>query len=72
MIFIILSIRIFLLSKHSFEKKETFVIYYNPESDIDIFTENINEKRLSIGHIVYYQNNGKLVRFEYHIYSYDI
>ena len=72
MIFILLSIRIFLLSKHSFEKQETFVIYYNPESYIDIFTENINEKRLSIGHIVYYQNNGKLVRFEYHIYNYDI
>ena len=58
---------------HSFEKYETFVFYYNPESEIDKFIQKFvdsDEKCLSIGHFVYDQNNGKLNWFEYNIYNY--
>ena len=50
-----------MLIKYSFEKYETFVFYYNPESEIETFTKNfinINAESLSIGHSVYDKNNG--------------
>ena len=52
------------LFEYRFEKYETFVFYYNPESKIDTFTQNYinsNAKCLSIGHFVYDQNNSKLI-----------
>ena len=44
--------------------QETFVFYYNPESEIETITlefENSDEKYFIIGHFVYDQNNGKLI-----------
>ena len=42
---------------------ETFVFYYNPESEIETITKKFenDEKCLSIGHFVYDQNNSKLI-----------
>ena len=42
---------------------QTFVFYYNPESEIETITRkrsNSDEKYFIIGHFVYDQNNSKL------------
>ena len=61
--------------KYRFEKYETFVFYYNPESEIETITENLknsDKKSFNIGYFVSNQNNGKLIWFEYNVYGYGI
>ena len=43
---------------------QTFVFYYNPESEIETITrkfKNSDENYFSIGHFVYDQNKSKLI-----------